>query len=128
LKNKFIAFLMSLGLIATMFIASPAEAAAPRRTVTSHSGYGDWRSSLKNVKTDRALRVRMTVHCDRPSEFNFVLVSWNGKPTFDYDSNWTDLYQSRSKTIYLYPDVRRGYLEIGTQGHCWVSVKATQRR
>jgi hypothetical protein len=119
-------------LLATTFggvaVATPAQAATTR-VIFSHSGYSDWRSSVRAVNKNHALKIVMVVKCrTRNYGYNFALVSWNGKPGFDYDSYWLDLSgSSGTVTTRLYPDVKYGYLKIATQANCRVTVTGTQR-
>ena len=126
--SRFLSVLTALTVAACgTFAASPAEAAAKNHTVFSYSGYGDYKGGLRNVRTDRAAKVKVSANCDG-SSYNFVNVSWNGKPRYDYDSYWLDIRGDSGRgSSNLYPDEKRGYFEVSTQSDCRVSVKITQR-
>lgn len=121
--------LIAVGLTAVsgLLLASPAEAAVKTHTIFSYKGYGDYQGELRSVRTDRAAKVKISATCDSPN-YNFVRVSWNGKPDFDYDSyRISPRSYSGKGTSNLYPEEKRGYFEVTTQDDCRVTVTVTQR-
>lgn len=120
----------SLAAVAILFGASaPAQAAARTHTVYSHTGYGKFKSSVKTIRADKALKVTYSSSCTSNNyTFNFTSISWNGKPGFDFDYLWRDFSgRSAHGSDYLYADVRKGYFEISEQANCKTTIKVTQR-
>lgn len=95
----------------------------------SRSDVGDYTGPVAAWYTDRAASVSVRATCDAPSEYNFLYVIWNGKPTWGYSAASFD-FDGRAaiaKSQFLYPDEKTGYIEIATQAGCSWTVTVKQR-
>jgi hypothetical protein len=97
---------------------------ASTHTVFSRSGTGDYNGRVTTAEPDVEMTVTYSYDCDSYSPF--MVISWNGSPSFDYESLWIEDGASTSGTQYMNPSVSRGSFKIGTQDDCSWSVKVTQ--